>query len=60
MKILTVIMAIMMPLTILTGFYGMNVKLPFQNSPTAWVGILVIMFVSSIIMYFLFRRIKVN
>ena len=60
MKILTMIMAIMMPLTIVTGFYGMNVKLPFQNSPTAWIGILAIMFVSSIIMFFLFRRIKIR
>lgn len=60
MKILTMIMAIMMPLTIVTGFYGMNVKLPFQDSPTAWIGILAIMFVSSIIMFFLFRRIKVK
>jgi magnesium transporter len=60
MKILTMIMAIMMPLTIVTGFYGMNVKLPFQNSPTAWIGILAIMVVSSIIMFFLFRRIKIR
>ena len=60
MKILTVIMAIMMPLTVVTGFYGMNVKLPFQNSPNTWIGILAAMFVSSVIMYFLFRRIKVN
>ena len=60
MKILTMIMAIMMPLTIVTGFYGMNVKLPFQNSPAAWIGILAIMFVSSIIMFFLFRRIKIR
>jgi len=60
MKILTMIMAIMMPLTLVTGFYGMNVKLPFQNSSSAWIGILVIMLFLSTIMYFLFRRIKVN
>jgi magnesium transporter len=60
MKILTVIMAIMMPLTIITGFYGMNVKLPFESSPDAWIGILALMFVSSIIMFFLFRRIKIR
>jgi magnesium transporter len=60
MKILTMIMAIMMPLTIITGFYGMNVKLPFQNSPTAWIGILIVMLFLSTIMYFLFRKIKIN
>ena len=58
MKILTMIMAIMVPLTIVTGFYGMNVKLPFQNSPYAWIGILAIMFILSLMMYFFFRRIK--
>jgi magnesium transporter len=60
MKILTMIMAIMMPLTIVTGFYGMNVKLPFANNPNIWIGILAVMFVTSMIMYLLFRRIKVN
>jgi len=60
MKILTMIMAIMMPLTIVTGFYGMNVNLPFQNSPNGWVGILALMIVLSIMMYLFFRRIKVR
>ncbi len=60
MKILTMIMAIMMPVTIVTGFYGMNVKLPFENNPDIWIGIVVIMFGISTIMYFLFKRIKIN
>ena len=60
MKILTMIMAIMMPLTIVTGFYGMNVKLPFQENPYTWIGLLAIMVGISIIMYFFFRRIKVR
>ncbi len=60
MKILTMIMAIMMPITIITGFYGMNVKLPFENSPNAWIVILVSMLFVSAIMYFVFRRIKIN
>lgn len=60
MKILTMIMAIMMPLTIITGFYGMNVKLPFATHPNAWIFILGVMFGASIIMYFLFRRIKIR
>jgi len=60
MKILTMIMAIMMPLTIVTGFYGMNVRLPFAENPNIWIGILSIMLGISIIMYFFFRRIKVR
>jgi magnesium transporter len=60
MKILTMIMAIMMPITIITGFYGMNVKLPFENNPNAWIVILVSMLFVSAIMYFVFRRIKIN
>ena len=60
MKILTMIMAIMMPVTIVTGFYGMNVRLPFENNPNIWIGILAIMLGISIIMFFFFRRIKVR
>ncbi len=60
MRILTMIMAIMMPLTIVTGFYGMNVRLPFEKNPEAWIGILAVMIGASIIMYFFFRRIKVK
>lgn len=60
MKILTVIMAIMMPLTIVTGFYGMNINLPFADNPNSWIFILIAMFVLSTIMYFLFRRIKIS
>ena len=60
MKILTMIMAIMMPITIVTGFYGMNVRLPLESSPNSWIWIMAIMFFVSAIMYFLFRRIKIN
>lgn len=60
MKILTMIMAIMMPITIVTGFYGMNVKLPLENNPYSWAWILAIMLFVSVIMYLIFRRIKVN
>lgn len=60
MKILTIIMAMMMPITIITGFYGMNVKLPFENNPNAWIFILTLTFFVLLIMYLIFRRIKVN
>lgn len=60
MKILTIIMAMMMPITIITGFYGMNVSLPFESNPNAWVFILAITFFVLAVMYLIFRRIKVN
>ena len=60
MKILTMIMAMMMPITIVTGFYGMNVRLPFEDNPNIWIGILVIMFGISWVMYFFFRKIKIR
>ena len=39
MKVLTILMAIMMPLTVITGFYGMNVNLPFQDNSDIYLFI---------------------
>jgi len=57
-KILTLISSILLPLTFLTGLYGMNVNLPFQEDPRSfWIVIgAMIIIVSS--MYFLFKRKK--
>lgn len=57
-KILTLISSILLPLTFLTGLYGMNVNLPFQEDPRSfWIVIgAMIVIVSS--MYFLFKRKK--
>lgn len=57
MRILTLIMAIMMPMTIITGFYGMNIKLPLQNHPLVWTFLIALMFGISIIMFIVFRRV---
>jgi magnesium transporter len=57
MKVLTVIATIFMPLTVLTGMYGMNVPLPpFPGGEGAqfW-WILVIMVASSLGMLVFFR-----
>jgi magnesium transporter len=56
MRSLTIIMALMMPLTIITSFYGMNVPLPFQTHSQAWGIILLSMVVSAIIMVLISRR----
>lgn len=38
-KMLTVFSVMLLPLTVITGFYGMNVQLPQAESTMAWVGI---------------------
>jgi len=53
MRSLTIIMALMMPLTIITGFYGMNVNLPFQNHSYAWEFLFIAMILSAIGMIFI-------
>ena len=55
-KVLTIIMALMMPLTIITGFYGMNVALPFQDNSFAYLYLLLIMFIFAIAMIILFKK----
>jgi magnesium transporter len=60
MKVLTVIATIFMPLTVLTGMYGMNVNLPhFPGGATSqfwWV--FAIMIVISAAMLWVFRRLE--
>lgn len=60
MRNLTVIMAIMMPLTIITGYFGMNVVLPFQGRPDTWMWIIIFMAAISILMFFLFRKLNIK
>lgn len=60
MRSLTVIMALMMPLTLITGFWGMNVKLPLQNHPYAYLITIGLMIFAGAIMIFLVRKRKWN
>lgn len=34
-KLLTIFSAFMLPMTLITSFYGMNIELPFQDTPLA-------------------------
>lgn len=55
MKILAMISVIMLPLTFISSFYGMNVPLPFQNSANSVWGLTVIMAVSAVVVVLLFK-----
>jgi len=55
-KTLTIFSVIMLPLTVVAGFFGMNVPLPRQNEWAATVAILVGMLIMSLGMLEYFRR----
>ncbi len=56
MRILTVISVIMLPLTLLSGIYGMNVELPLAEWDAAFVLIIAMMFTIAATMLSYFRR----
>lgn len=58
MKILTIISVIMLPLTLLSGIYGMNISLPLSRHPLSFLFILTLMILisGSMILYFRRRR----
>ncbi|MCQ2298554.1 MAG: magnesium transporter CorA family protein [Bacteroidales bacterium] len=56
MKVLTVFNTIMLPLTVITGFLGMNIDFPFPTGATSMWVILVSMIVITIALIFYFNR----
>jgi magnesium transporter len=58
MKILTLISSIILPLTFLTGLYGMNVLLPMSDNSLAFWIIIGMMVCIGLAMVFLFRKRK--
>ena len=56
MKILTLWGTIAMPLLVLTSFYGMNIRLPFEKDPYALIPIGLVMVASTIIVFIYIRR----
>jgi magnesium transporter len=58
MRILTVISVIMLPLTLISGIYGMNVSLPMHENPYAFTMIIGGMFLIMATMLYIFRRRK--
>ncbi len=56
MRILTVISVIMLPLTLISSIYGMNIDLPFADTPHAFIITAVIMIFIAILMLIYFRK----
>ncbi len=57
-RILTVISVIMLPLTLISSVYGMNVDLPHDENPYAFIEILLMMFLIMVTMLAVFKRKK--
>lgn len=59
MKTLTLVATIMMPLTLVTSFYGMNVKAPeFEWGRTGYFFVWIVLIVSLLLMLLYFKRRK--
>ncbi|MBI2855256.1 MAG: magnesium transporter CorA family protein [Chloroflexi bacterium] len=58
MRVLTIIATIMLPLSVLSGLYGMNVRLPLESSRLAFVFVLLMMLgiAGGMLLFFRFRR----
>ncbi|MBN1965443.1 MAG: hypothetical protein JW910_12410, partial [Anaerolineae bacterium] len=55
-QILTVISVIMLPLTLISGIYGMNVVLPLQDHSGAFMVVIGLMFSIAVSMLAYFRH----
>lgn len=56
MRILTVISVIMLPLTLISSIYGMNINLPFEGDPNAFIIVASSMVFITATMLLYFRR----
>ncbi len=54
-KTLTIISVVLLPLTLISGIFGMNVPLPYQESLWAYLFILIIMLALMVVMLIFFR-----
>ena len=55
-KALTIISVLLLPMTVITGLFGMNVPLPLQGSRYSLSAVIALMVVTVIAMVLLFRR----
>lgn len=56
MKIFTMVSVLLMPATLVASFYGMNVRLPLEGWNYAWLGVVILMLLLALALYFLFKR----
>jgi magnesium transporter len=56
MKVLTVYGTVALPLVIITGFFGMNLKLPWMDSPHGTLYAVGLMGISTLGVLYYFRR----
>lgn len=60
LTILTIISILLAVLAVITGFFGMNVQLPWQNEPLAWIWIvimsLVLLFIITTLLNWIISR----
>ncbi|MFH1001423.1 MAG: magnesium transporter CorA family protein [Bacteroidota bacterium] len=56
MRILTLISSIILPLTFITGIYGMNVDLPWQHQGVAFIIILITLISIAVVMVIYFKK----
>jgi magnesium transporter len=56
MRMLTIISTIVLPLTFISGLYGMNVGLPMANSPFAFLYVIVLCLVISVVLILFFIK----
>lgn len=57
-RLLTIITVLFTIPTMISSFYGMNIPLPFANSPFAFIGIIVTTIIVSITLIFIFYKNK--
>lgn len=58
MKILTLISSVLMPMTLISGIYGMNVDLPFAEQPFAFFMLILLMACIFLLFVIYFKRKK--
>ncbi len=55
-RVLTVLTAVISVATLVSGIFGMNVELPFERSPQAFIGIMAFMLTLTFAMLYYFRK----